>query len=255
LSLEGKSFHILTPKYSGMSMVNYESSMTQLIDTTRKYGVSYSFSSTYNESLITRARNRLVDEFMKSSSCTHAVFIDADIGFNPDDLFRMLDLDLDIAGAPCVKKVIDWPRIVQAIRKNPELPAGELANLGGQYVFHLLNPANQLVINQPIEVSVIGTGLMMIRRNVFEDFKEQYPDRWYESKNDPAALPGPTWNFFRVGIDQETREYDSEDYCFCKDCRKIGFKVWMCPWMRTSHQGTYTFLGDIQALGNLGISL
>jgi len=87
---------------------------------------------------------------------------------------------------------------------------------------------------------------------VFETYKEKYPDRWYDSKGaDPADNPGPVHDFFRVGVNYESRQYDSEDYWFCMDCRDIGFKVWMLPWMKTSHAGTYTFRGDMVAVSAL----
>jgi hypothetical protein len=92
---------------------------------------------------------------------------------------------------------------------------------------------------------------MMIRRNVFAKFREAYPDRWYESRSDPNALPGPIHDFFRVGVNPDTHEYDSEDYFFCTDAKAIGFKVWMIPWMRTSHMGTYKFIADMPAVAAL----
>jgi len=251
VSFEGRSLHVLTPKYGGQSLVNYEVALTKLVDACRQLGLRYNYSATYNESLITRARNRLVDEYLKTDDCSHALFIDADIGFEVGDVLHMLKLDLDIAAAPCVKKSINWERVRKALEKNGHrFSSEELARVGGDYVFNAepFDGTRTFEISQPLEMRQVGTGLMMIRRNVFEKFKDEYPERWYETRNDPNSQPGPTWDFFRVGIDPETREYSSEDYCFCDDSRAIGFKVWLCPWVRTTHQGTYTFIGDIPAV-------
>jgi len=48
-------------------------------------------------------------------------------------------------------------------------------------------------------------------------------------------------------VNAETRYYDSEDYWFCNDCKAMGFKVWICPWMVTTHMGTYAFTANIPA--------
>jgi hypothetical protein len=32
----------------------------------------------------------------------------------------------------------------------------------------------------------------------------------------------------------------------------MGAKVWLCPWMRLSHTGTYTFGGSLAALASVG---
>ncbi len=48
------------------------------------------------ESLISRARNNLVSQFLRTS-CTHLMFIDADLAFEAASVGRMLDLDADQA--------------------------------------------------------------------------------------------------------------------------------------------------------------
>ncbi len=44
--------------------------------------------------------------------------------------------------------------------------------------------------------------------------------------------------------------YLSEDYMFCQMWRKIGGQIWLCPWMKTHHIGTYPFTGDMPAVAN-----
>jgi hypothetical protein len=212
--------------------------------------VEFEYSLNYNESLISRARNRLVDQFLKSCTCTHALFIDADIGFDPIDVLGMLEMDRDIVGVPCSKKSIRWDRVQRAIRKhNKEFTADELARIGGDFVFNFekFDGIRQIDMGEMQEMRNMGTGMLMIKREVFLKFKEEYPDRWFEPRSDPSFLPGPIHDFFRVGINPDTREYDSEDYWFCMDCKAIGFKIWMCPWVRTTHMGAHVYQGDLPA--------
>ena len=255
MSLKGKSLMILTPMYGGMASCNYFESFIKLVFTFMKYGVPFSFSFTWNESLISRARNRLVDEYLKKHEETHAVFIDADIGFEAEDILAMMELNKEIIAAPCSKKSIRWERIQTAIRKTDRIfTADELARMGGDFVFNFEKFAGtrEMQLNELQEMRNMGTGLMMIQRGVFENFREGYPERWYESRTDPNALPGPIHDFFKVGVNQETHEYDSEDYWFCVDSKALGGKVWMAPWIRTSHMGSYKFIADMPAVAALG---
>ena len=44
--------------------------------------------------------------------------------------------------------------------------------------------------------------------------------------------------------------YLSEDYMFCQLWRKLGGTIYLCPWMRTQHIGTYHFHGDMPSVAN-----
>jgi len=68
-----------------------------------------------HDSLITRSRNTLVSQFLQTSS-THLFFIDADICFEPEQVFRMLSFDRDFVAGIYPLKVIDWsePAIIRA---------------------------------------------------------------------------------------------------------------------------------------------
>lgn len=44
----------------------------------------------------------------------------------------------------------------------------------------------------------------------------------------------------------------SEDYFFCHEIRKLGMKVWLCPWMDLNHIGTYKYIGNLQAMAAIG---
>jgi hypothetical protein len=261
--------------YGGNLAMNYHDSFVQLFAICQQLGIEFGWSNVWNESLISRARNRLVDSFLKKSANTHAIFIDADIGFNPDDVLAMLEMDKDIAGVPCSKKSIRWDRLQNAVARrtlewahnNPACQNGStpeelvtlfqqsgqmidpavFPNIGGDYVLNFLpyEGKKMIQLDQPEPMKHLGTGMLMIKREVFINFKKAYPDRWYESRGDPGANPGPIHDFFRVGVNTETREYDSEDYWFCTNCAALGYKIWMMPWVRTTHMGTYTYVGDM----------
>jgi hypothetical protein len=217
-----------------------------------QYGIEVRFSFLFNESLIQRARNYIVDEFLRSD-CSHLMFIDADIGFNPMDIIAMLALDKDIIGAPYPKKTIKWENIKKAIVKNPEISAGELERLGGDIVFNPVAGTTHFNVTEPLQVLEIGTGMMMTNRSVFAKFKEAYPQYEYTPDHVGTAHFGgdrKIHSYFNVEIDEASNRVLSEDYHFCQQCRKIGVEVWMAPWINCVHVGTYHFQGNLPAVAN-----
>jgi hypothetical protein len=47
-----------------------------------------------------------------------------------------------------------------------------------------------------------------------------------------------------------SHRYLSEDYMFCQYWRNIGGTIYLCPWMKTAHIGTYHFQGDMPSVAN-----
>jgi len=68
--LQKKSIFVATPMYGGMNHGLYAKACLDLQSICIQYGVQVKFSFLFNESLITRARNYLVDEFLNRSDCT-----------------------------------------------------------------------------------------------------------------------------------------------------------------------------------------
>ena len=85
-----------TPCYGGMITAEDFKSCLQLTIVAATNKVELQFGTIGNESLVTRARNTLVQLFMDEPDCTHLLFIDADIGFNPQTIMRMLKLDKEV---------------------------------------------------------------------------------------------------------------------------------------------------------------
>ena len=52
-------------------------------------------------------------------------------------------------------------------------------------------------------------------------------------------------------IDPDSERYLSEDYMFCQWWRKIGGQIFLCPWMKTQHIGTYAFSGNMPKVAEL----
>src|ERR1700712_4496160 len=79
------------------------------------------------DALITRARANLVTLFLNDPTATHLLFVDADIGFTPDPVFRLIESGADVvAGAYPIKRV-NWDKAKRAIdAKRPDVAAAAL---------------------------------------------------------------------------------------------------------------------------------
>jgi len=260
-SLRKRKILVCTPMYGGMCTGQYARSSIELGRACQQYGIEIEFFYLFNESLITRARNYCVDEFMRNEKYTHLMFIDSDIGFNPQDVLALAviaepDSDKDIVCGPYPKKTIAWEKIKQAVDRGfaDENP-NALNNYVGDYVFNPVRTSNQIRLDQPVEVLEGGTGFMMIQRHAFEKYAAAYPEFKYLPDHIRTKHFDGTREitaFFDCVIEPQSRRYLSEDYMFCQWSRHIGLKVWLCPWMKLQHLGYYTFGGSLMDLATIG---
>jgi glycosyltransferase involved in cell wall biosynthesis len=183
--LQKRKLFVAVPMYGGQCAGMFTRSISDLSAICTKYQIPLQLFFLFNESLITRARNYCVDEFMRSEA-THLMFIDSDIGFNPQDVIALLAMQsdesaYDVIGGPYPKKCISWEKIKQAVDKGmaDENP-NNLEKYVGDYVFNPKGGQREIPINQPVEVLEIGTGFMMVRRKTFEDYQKVYPHLWYK---------------------------------------------------------------------------
>lgn len=262
--LQKRSLFVATPMYGGQCTGAFARSMQDLTALCMRYGIQMRCYYLFNESLITRARNYSVDEFMRSGM-THMMFIDADIGFDPNDVIALLALQsdespYDIIGGPYPKKCIAWEKIKQAVDKGfADKDPNQLEQFVGDYVFSPVfqEGTTEIRLDEPAEVLEIGTGFMMVRRTSFEKFAEAYPGQYYKpdhARTEHFDGSRDIVAYFDAVIDPESRRYLSEDYMFCQWSRKIGLKTYLCPWMRLTHTGTYTFGGSLAAIASIGAS-
>ena len=248
-----------TPMYGGNCTGSYTKSCTDLAMICAANGITIKFYYLFNESLIQRARNYVVDEFMRSD-CTHLIFIDSDIAFDPRDVLGMLAIQVadpkkyNIVTGPYPKKTIAWEKVKAAADqgKADESPF-ELDQYTADYVFNPVKGTAQFSVTDPLKVMEIGTGFMLVKREVFAQMEKEYPMIKYKPDHvGQAHFDGSRYihAYFDTVIDPVSERYLSEDYMFCQWWRNMGGSIWLCPWMRTQHIGTYHFQGDMPAVAN-----
>ena len=74
-------------------------------------GVKTGMLTPCQESLITRARNLIANEFLRQKSYTHLLFIDADIGFQPELPWKYLQADKDVVCGIYPVKYLDIEKL------------------------------------------------------------------------------------------------------------------------------------------------
>jgi hypothetical protein len=260
--LQKKKLFVATPMYGGQCTGMYTKSTNDLAMACAKYGIEVRFYYLFNESLITRARNYCVDEFLRSD-CTHLMFIDSDIGFNFKDVYTLLHLcepetGYDIVTGPYPKKTISWEKVKSAVDQgygatNPF----ELENFVGDYVFNPAEGIESFRIDEPVKVREAGTGFMIIHRNTFEKYAKAYPELSYlpdHARTEHFDGTREITAYFDCIIDPKTRRYLSEDYMFCHNSTNIGLNVYMCPWIELKHVGSYVFGGSMSAMAAISAS-
>lgn len=97
----------------------------QLVALCASKQIELQFATIGNESLITRARNTLVQLFM-DGDYTHLLFIDADLAFNPESVLRMVDFNKDVVTGVYPRKTIDWTKVKNKVIDDPEISEDEL---------------------------------------------------------------------------------------------------------------------------------
>ncbi|HLN25645.1 MAG TPA: hypothetical protein VK558_16845 [Patescibacteria group bacterium] len=236
-----------TPCYGGNVTHYYMISALNLQQACAQRNIRLTFKLLGNDSLVTRARNLIVSQFLDDPTATHLMFIDADIGFSPDQVFALLDFNHEVAGGVYPMKTLNWPVIAaQARAEAPNLKSSAL-----HYVVDFLDPKNITPSGSFVQVRHIGTGFLLIKRYVFERMAAEYPQLKFNGSDLGANsdLNSPnTYALFDCMIDPDNGAYLSEDYTFCRRWAAMGGEVWANMTSRLVHVGAMPFEGDLQSM-------
>jgi hypothetical protein len=237
---------VATPCFGGQVSSIYASSIFKLQSAIRaKSNVEFKVLLRDGDALITRARANLMTQFLDDPTATHFLFVDADIGFQPQQVFRLIESGADVVAALYPIKRVNWDKARRAIETGkPNLPAASL-----DYVLEINDPDNVVVVNGFTRVRYAGTGFLMIQRHVFEKMCAAYPSLQFFREHSIDALAGSPNRFalFECMIDPNSKTYLSEDFAFCQRWTDLGGEIWADLESRLDHVGPSVFQGDIAA--------
>jgi hypothetical protein len=242
------SLVIATPCYGDQMLRGYVVSLLNSRQQLQQRGGRLQLLSFGNESLITRARNNMVAQFM-SSDCDTLMFIDADITWDPAALMALLDSPYEVCGIPYPTKSYDWDKITRLINDPQPLDVPmttqRLHNISRRFTINYLPDDGQPLPPGWRKVESLGTGFLMIRRSALVKMLDCYRSSlgyvndiaYYQANCKPEYCVA----IFDTLIDPVSRRYLSEDYAFCKRWRDIGGEVFACMNHRLIHTGSASF--------------
>lgn len=233
-----KKIFIATPMYGGNCKGIYVDGLLNLVVSLSAKGYQAMYSKIFNESLITRARNTLAHEFLKSDA-EYMLFIDADHGFNADDIIKMIESEKDLIGAVYPMKNINWDMVIKAY-ENGET---DLESYSGYFSANMLSGTQTITLTEPAEVENVATGMMLISRKVFEAMIPECETYGNHGNTGAIDMGDMVYDFFKTKID-DRGVLLSEDYYFCKRWQELGGTVYAAPWVRITHAGDYNFVGS-----------
>lgn len=218
VSLEGRSVFIGIPTYDGKLSIKLAYTLAALMPVALKHGITVKLGHVSGCSIITMARNMLVDQFLKSD-CTELLFIDADVIAQPEDILRLV-----------------------AQSGDKDVTAGMYPRRAKDRKFFLdfyLNDENDLEFEGALmRANRVGTGFMLIRRNVIEAIAAKADKYLGQDGNGEVA------NVFEFSM--LDGKFVGEDYTFCDKATSMGFKVWVDVEICLPHVGVEEFTNDFK---------
>jgi hypothetical protein len=236
---------VATPCFGGQISVLYAASLLRLQKLLRSYrGLTFKVLFKDGDALITRARASLISQFLEDPSATHLMFIDADIGFEADQVVRLIECGADMCAAIYPVKRIDWDKVKKTIESARPNPAAAAL----KYVFEVDDPNAVTARAGFVRVHYAGTGFFMIRRQALERMCAHYPQLRYKRDHsiDAATASENRFALFECMI-AEDGTYLSEDFAFCKRWTDMGGEIWADLNSKLNHVGPMAFCGDLSS--------
>jgi hypothetical protein len=220
--LAGRILFVALPAYDHKLSLKLAISLARFAQTAPQHGISIHFGSICGCSVVSKARNRLVADFLESDA-TDLLFIDSDINFEPEAILRLMAF-----GGQDKKK-----GIVAGVPRVRDKDTRYITNLGYDGEKNLTMNGMGLV-----QAEDVATAFMWVRREVFEEMGEAHPEWTYW--DDAAGRDQTAFFHFEV----RPRGYIGEDFLFCERTRELGYQVWIDPSITLGHMGIQEYVGN-----------
>jgi glycosyltransferase involved in cell wall biosynthesis len=206
----------------------YTTSLAKTLVYLQQLGIRAYQQQVIGNSNLPRARNELAAAFL-ASGYDDLLWIDDDMGWQPNDVLRLLASEHEVIGGVGCKKVM--------------CPDTDPA----KWCLRILAGPIQQDAMGAIEVESVGTGFLKVAREVFVRMIVAHPD-W--KRRGWANMPEKTraWYYRFFCFDPNDLDEIGEDVGFCLEWRRLGGQVWIDPTIRLAHVGEHEYSGDLEAL-------
>lgn len=207
---------ITSPCYDGRLDIWYVNSLIETIRYGKEFYPDVEIAPVWVsfDALIQRARNDII-HIAKVTDVDDVIFVDSDIEWDPEWIFKLLDYPVDVVGGTYPKKADEEIYVVRQVTKRP------------------LDPETGLM-----EVDGLGTGFVRLSKNAVNflwDSAESYID---PKDNQERRM------VFDVVL--ENGQMVSEDIHMFNTLTRGGFKVWLDPKMTCNHIGPKKYKGNFE---------
>lgn len=203
-----------TPCYDGKVDVWYTNSLVNTIKMSKDYNIEITPLWVSFDALVQRARNDTISSAIEGNY-DDLIWIDSDIEWNPEWVFKLLSYREDVVGGTYRKKGDREEYVVrQREVKNPDPQTGL------------------------IEVDGLGTGFVKMSKSALQylwSISESYID---PKDNKERRLV--------CDVVIKDRYLMSEDIHMFEKLKAGGFQMWIDPKMCCNHIGPYKFVGNFE---------
>lgn len=215
--------HILVPIQDEMVDLTYHKSIFKTLMYCQQLGIHTQLIESGGGSNVGKARERLLwDSFYRTPRPTHQLWIDADMGWEPEQVTRLLASGHEFAAIAGVRKQDDL-RLCANFLPNPQ-------------VVH--------DTTKFLKVRDVGFAFVMLKTEVIDKLTKAYPDLKYRAPRDE-------WALFMEMIHDGDRL--SEDFSFCRRWTDIGGEIWLDFEEGIKHVGKKAYTGRVADLFETGV--
>ncbi|MGH7739740.1 MAG: hypothetical protein ACREL1_06300 [bacterium] len=239
------SLAVGTAAFGGQVTQLYGASVLSLERACFDRKIEFHYMTQSGDALVQRARQQLTASFLAIPDATHLLMVDADIGFEPEQVFRLLDFDRDFTAAAYPRKNLDLVRLKELFGKDH--PDPESAAL--VYEFEPVRPVR--MEKEFFQAETVGAGFLLLKKEAIVSMTEAYPELSYSGgfiAADPLAQSPHRSALFNCMKDEKTGTYLSEDASFCRRWTSRGGEIWVDGKSRLKHVGARVFNGDLSVL-------
>lgn len=243
---------IALPTYDNSVHFDFAMALAKLMGTLKERGIGYEYIHTASSHII-RARNFFASYFLSRPEFTHLLFLDTDMDFSVEAIPRLLAGDKPVAGIACPYRFFDREKKITG--EDVGLSLREWQEKTVDYNTAVLADAegNSQVFGGWAEVSHIGTGIFLVRRDAVEAMQPLTQLYRPPSQYAPYLPDGHFFGFFDTI--SEKGVYLSEDLSFCRRARESGMPVWALIDEKITHHGgssiSGTYMHALELRGNV----
>lgn len=214
------SIMIALPCHGGIVSEKTTMSLFNLGKLLARNNIPHGLFTQANSSLITIGRSKIANFFINNTEHEYLFFLDSDIGFNPEDVLKLLSYQVDIVSGTYPMKTIPIRYCVDILQ--PEQRNGSLVKIGGN-----------------------GMGFVLVHRSVFMNMAKNFPElKYIPSTNDSnykltEVEMNNSYHYFMEH--KEDKSFMSEDKSFFFRARMLGYDVWLDTSIKLQHVGSHIF--------------